>query len=425
MTTPNEFLPDRNNTPDKTEKNGSSTRLDQWKGEALKRRNAFANLTSIAEEEKVTFQVRMEEAIQDRFEHTRRIGTRAMRDGLLLAALIIFIPAATVPQAARWMGIPDIPLDVSFMDLIAVNLYILFGSLVINLLSLWLNNFSLLGTRRGSETRFGSWLVITVCLVLGYMLYQLVITKQAPISGLSPFASFVGLYLALLTNILMWLTVFHDSSINFFQLTRLRSRTPESIIVTDLLDLLNMLEASKDKFHQSQTRLQLVQRISIVADSLRQELPRAYPVRQTGLTRYIYQKAQEMAAAYDRLSQNVVMSKPGGFEDLRKQIASDLLHALRRDWDGFQRIPFEELLEQNQRIRLRRIIINLVTGVVPMGLLWIVQLFSFELSDPAIDYIRLFAFFWLIVSLFSILDSDYSTKIGSLEKLLSIGRGRG
>ncbi len=201
---------------------------------------------------------------------------------------------------------------------------------------------------------------------------------------------------------------------------RASSRYPDTVVITELLNTLYLLENQPQRWTAFDFKRDLMLRLENTATCLQHYLPRCLRSGDAATDAWMENSAQRMAAALRSMKKDILAPKMDSRDNCLEHLKINFTCAVTGDWDGFERSELEALSSSQVLNHVREISLTLMRGSVPLLILWLIQKTSLALSGTTLDYAMLICVAWLTLTLLPLIDPNFRGTLGTLKEVRDI-----
>lgn len=124
-----------------------------------------------------------------------------------------------------------------------------------------------------------------------------------------------------------------------------------------------------------------------------------------------------ISAALREKKELLLSSNPDKFIEA---MSTTLVHVASSDYLQLEHIDPHPITRSDFFSYLRRFVIALITGAIPLILIIIFQQTTYALSSPLSGTVTIVAIIWLLVSLLSVIDPLFNDKLDAVKDVMDI-----
>jgi hypothetical protein len=165
-------------------------------------------------------------------------------------------------------------------------------------------------------------------------------------------------------------------------------------------------------------RKKVIARLEKVATCVERVIPAQMRSGNPATDQWLSESAEEMAAGVRALAKWVMTPKADTREQLVTRLASNLVHAARGDWDGFERAKPERLSRPDLiRTRGANLLKAAALASIPILVLLAVKRLGLAPDGTVLTYLTVGGYVWAALTLLSGLDPAYGAKITAIKDI--------
>jgi hypothetical protein len=197
--------------------------------------------------------------------------------------------------------------------------------------------------------------------------------------------------------------------------------TCDSGMVYELIRMLSTAEMNEKHWSNINFKNNIMLGLERIAIMSEHELPLALTAHD-GATNYWFAKtAKEIGAGFRNLKKWILTPKDNTRELFINHIKNDLISAINGSWDNFEKCPPETIqIQQLGGGKIKSILGDVFSGILPLGLVWLLKYLGFEFNGIGFDYLITAAVGWTILSILSIFNPSINDiKTNALKNVIS------
>jgi hypothetical protein len=195
---------------------------------------------------------------------------------------------------------------------------------------------------------------------------------------------------------------------------------PDLAIVAELQMILIEIEEKIHSWADFGAKRRLMQHLEDVAFCLERGFPRRLRSGDPRTDLWLGQQAKEAATALRDLKRSIISPRADSRDRFITWISMHLKHALRGEWESFERIAPQPLSKPQQLARIFSALRRVAVGLLPLASLFAVEKFLGPISEPLSSYLRVGSILWLAVTYIDLLDPGFPYKLSALKDLASL-----
>jgi hypothetical protein len=195
---------------------------------------------------------------------------------------------------------------------------------------------------------------------------------------------------------------------------------PDSVVVTELLDVLHQVETHPERWGKLDFRRARMRQLENVADRLERELPHRLRSGDPLTDEWMNKATRRMAAALRAKKKWLLTPKPDTREHLIKALAAALVNTATGDWDGLEQADLEPVSRAQFVSQVGGLVWQLVQGALPLLVLLGIRRVEPAFAGPLADSAITGAVMWFALRLLAVIDPHYREKLAELKELPDI-----
>ncbi len=208
---------------------------------------------------------------------------------------------------------------------------------------------------------------------------------------------------------------FIDVLINFFMDLFGYDKLPESIVVHNILRILDEIKLHPEFLSDLKLKIMVLTRLDYVADAVGRNIPNLLKTRNSEFNSSIKVTSQNIANSIRDRKLWVLTPKDDTAQYLANYLANFLFHFIKGDWDTLERLETPELtLYEKWTKRYLPLLRPIIFIGVPIIAFWGLKLSNLT-NEPWAGTVFSYIILWIIINIIWLIDPTAKEKMGSFK----------
>lgn len=210
------------------------------------------------------------------------------------------------------------------------------------------------------------------------------------------------------------------SQLNTRRLLRL---APRYALINELVLIMVRLAEGDVKFSHPDTKKYVIAHLEQAAVYLSLGIPNSAALPSIASRTILQEKCSGAAGAIRALQVAVMLPDPKTYENLRATVARAIIAVAQ---DNLESLPRENVttIERRGLSRIAPVFRTIIISAIPLAVLFVMRYASLSLSATFNNWAIAVGILWAVITLLSMLDPLYATRIKTMGDLISAIRGR-